>query len=65
MQVLYPLSDTILTFLGKSSLLSCLSNATPKIANYPFTTLTPSIGTIQWIDSFSITVADLPGKEEG
>lgn len=46
---------------GKSSLLAAISNATPKIANYPFTTLSPSIGTVQWGDHFSISVADLPG----
>jgi ribosome biogenesis GTPase A len=48
---------------GKSSLLAALSNATPKIANYPFTTLSPSIGTVQWADHFSISVADLPGTQ--
>lgn len=47
---------------GKSSLLTCVSNATPKIAHYPFTTLHPSIGTVMFPDKFSVTVADLPGN---
>lgn len=46
---------------GKSSLLAAISNATPKIANYPFTTMSPSVGTVQFPDSYSISVADLPG----
>eukprot|EP01128_Nolandella_sp_AFSM9_P010033 TRINITY_DN67_c0_g1_i1.p1 TRINITY_DN67_c0_g1~~TRINITY_DN67_c0_g1_i1.p1 ORF type:complete len:639 (+),score=191.41 TRINITY_DN67_c0_g1_i1:43-1917(+) len=50
---------------GKSSFLTSISNATPKIANYPFTTLTPNLGTIQFKDSYSYTIADLPGLIEG
>jgi len=46
---------------GKSSFLHCISNATPKIASYPFTTLHPNIGTIVFRDKFLIKVADLPG----
>ena len=50
---------------GKSTLLKAVSNAHPKIANYPFTTLNPYIGTIDYPDYFSITMADMPGIIEG
>jgi len=46
---------------GKSTLLASISRSLPKIASYPFTTLTPIIGKIKFIDNFSFTVADLPG----
>ena len=49
---------------GKSSLLSVLTNAHPKIANYPFTTLTPNIGVLD-DKSKKIVVADIPGIIEG
>jgi len=45
---------------GKSSLLTALTNATPKIGNYPFTTLEPSLGMLG-----TITLADIPGLIEG
>ena len=45
---------------GKSTLLSRISNATPKIADYPFTTLTPNLGVAQ-IDYHKLTIADIPG----
>ena len=50
---------------GKSSLLSVLSSATPKIASYPFTTLNPVVGTIVYDDYAKIRMADVPGIIEG
>lgn len=50
---------------GKSSLLSSLSSATPKIASYPFTTLNPIVGTIRYDDYANIAMADVPGIIEG
>ena len=50
---------------GKSSLLSVLSSATPKIASYPFTTINPMVGTIVYPDYARIAMADVPGIVEG
>jgi len=50
---------------GKSTLLSRLSHARPKIAPYPFTTLEPMIGVIEYPDFSRVTVADIPGLIEG
>ncbi|CAF0727115.1 unnamed protein product [Brachionus calyciflorus] len=50
---------------GKSTFLSLVSRARPKIANYPFTTLQPQLGTIEYDDKRVITLADLPGLIEG
>jgi GTP-binding protein len=50
---------------GKSSLLARISNARPKVAAYPFTTLAPVLGTVQAPDSRQLTVADVPGLIEG
>ncbi|MDD4623271.1 MAG: GTPase ObgE [Kiritimatiellae bacterium] len=50
---------------GKSSLLACVSAARPKIASYPFTTLHPIVGTIQYPDFAQLRVADVPGIIEG
>ncbi len=50
---------------GKSSLLARLSAATPKIASYPFTTLNPIVGTIEYSDWAQIRMADVPGIIEG
>lgn len=51
---------------GKSTLLNVMSNATPKIDSYPFTTLVPTVGVIDYPEDFkTLTMADVPGLIEG
>jgi GTP-binding protein len=50
---------------GKSSLLRRISNAKPKVAEYPFTTIAPVLGTVEAPDGRQLTVADVPGLLEG
>lgn len=50
---------------GKSTLLGAITNANPKIGDYPFTTLTPNLGVVEYSDSTVYKIADIPGIIEG
>ena len=50
---------------GKSTLLGSVTRAAPKIAPYPFTTVAPYVGTVEFQDGSAITMADVPGLVEG
>ena len=50
---------------GKSTLLSRLTQARPKVGNYPFTTLVPNLGVMTLDDAQTLVVADIPGLVEG
>ena len=49
---------------GKSTFLSVVTQACPKIADYPFTTLHPNLG-VAWVDNYELVIADIPGLIEG
>jgi len=46
---------------GKSTFLASVSRTLPKIASYPFTTMTPNIGIIKFVDDYKYSICDLPG----
>ncbi len=57
-------SGMILNFTGKSTFLCAVSEAHPRVASYPFTTLHPTVGVVRFDDYYSLSIADLPGLIE-